>query len=140
VADQITDEIEKDLFVGRPAVIDSAGQWVLVAVTLGIAYIVYWLKSLSVRYRLTTQRVRIERGLFSTTQDNVELFRVDRFDLHRPFGMRLLGNCVLEMRSADANVGIVRIHGIPNLEGLADTLRECSLKERTRRRVTTLAD
>ena len=30
------------------------------------------------------------------------------------------------------------IYGIPNLETLADTLRECSLKERTRRRVTTL--
>jgi hypothetical protein len=27
--------------------------------------------------------------------------------------------------------------GIPNLESLADTLRECSLRERTRRQVTT---
>jgi hypothetical protein len=31
----------------------------------------------------------------------------------------------------------VRIEGIPNLDTLSDTLRECSLRERTRRRVTT---
>ena len=31
----------------------------------------------------------------------------------------------------------VIIYGIPHLEQLADTLRECSLRERTRRRVTT---
>jgi hypothetical protein len=32
----------------------------------------------------------------------------------------------------------VTISGIANLENLADTLRECSLTERTRRRITTL--
>ena len=133
-------EIEKDLFVGRPAVVSSVWQWLLVIVTLGIAYLVFWVRNLSVRYEITTQRVKIERGLLSTTKDNVELFRVDQFDIHKPLGMRLLGYCVLQMRSADANVGTVTIHGIPNLEALADTLRECSLKERTRRRVMTLAD
>ena len=133
-------EIEKNLFVGRPAIVSSVWQWLLVVVTLGIAYLVYWIRNLSVRYEITTQRVKIERGLLSTTKDNVELFRVDQFDLYKPFGMRLLGYCVLQMRSADANVGTVTIHGVPNLEALADTLRECSLKERTRRKVMTLAD
>ena len=32
------------------------------------------------------------------------------------------------------------IKGIPDIEQLADTLRECSLKERTRRRVTTFVE
>jgi hypothetical protein len=31
----------------------------------------------------------------------------------------------------------VILYGIPDLEHLADTLRECSLRERSRRRVTT---
>jgi hypothetical protein len=30
--------------------------------------------------------------------------------------------------------------GVPDLERLADTLRECSLKERARRRVTTFVE
>jgi len=34
----------------------------------------------------------------------------------------------------------VMIKGVPQLDQLADTLRECSLRERTRRRVTTFVD
>ena len=68
-------EEERELFVGRPAPITSVGQWVLVVITLGIAYLVYWIRSLSLHYRITTQRIQIEHGLLSTIKDNVELFR-----------------------------------------------------------------
>jgi len=81
--------------------------------------------------------VRLERGLFSKLKENVELFRIDHFDVHKPFGMRLLGHCVVHLRSSDTSFPSVLISGIPGLEALADTLRECSLRERTRRRVTT---
>jgi hypothetical protein len=32
------------------------------------------------------------------------------------------------------------IQGVPQLEELADLLRECSLRERTRRRITTFVE
>ncbi len=89
------------------------------------------------RYEITTQRVRIEQGLFSKAKETVELFRIDHFDLLKPLGMRLLGQCRVQLRSSDTNFPDVVIFGIPDLERLADTLRECSLKERARRRVTT---
>jgi hypothetical protein len=130
-------ETEQPLFVGRQATVYSLGQWTVVILTLGIAYLVYWVQSRSVRYTLTTQRIQIERGLFSTLKVSVELFRIDDFDIHRPFGMRVLGYCVLHLRSSDPDLGSVEIYGIPNLDVLADTLRECSLRERSRRRVTT---
>jgi uncharacterized membrane protein YdbT with pleckstrin-like domain len=130
-------ESEKPLFTGHPAAITSAWQWPVVVVTLGIAYLVYWLQSLATKYEITTQRVRIERGLLSKTKESVELFRIDHFDLHKPLGMRLAGHCLLHLRSSDASFATVIIYGIPNLEALADTLRECSLRERARRRVTT---
>ncbi|MBF8300783.1 MAG: hypothetical protein HW394_1153 [Acidobacteria bacterium] len=133
-------EVERELFAGRPKPLTSAGQWALVVATLGIAYLVYWVRSLSVRYLITTQRVRIERGLFSTTTDNVELFRIDHFDLHKPFGMRILNECMLHLRSSDPHFPTVMIRGVPQLERLADTLRDCSLRERTRRRVTTFVE
>ena len=132
--------VEKELFVGHPAVIYDIGQWFLVVLTLGIAYIVYWFKSISTTYQITNQRIRIERGVFSKIKDNVELFRIDDYDLHKPLGMRLAGQCLLHLRSSDPMQQEVKIYGIPNLEQLADTLRECSLKERTRRRITTLID
>jgi membrane protein YdbS with pleckstrin-like domain len=130
-------ETETTLFQGHPAVIYSAWQWVAVVLTLGIAWLYYWLKSRSTRFEITTQRVRIERGLFSTVKDSIEIFRIDHFDLHKPLGMRLVGNCLLHLRSSDASFVTVILYGIPGLEKLADTMRECSLRERTRRRVTT---
>jgi len=133
-------EVERELFVGRPTPITSVGQWAIVAITVGLAYLVYWVRSLSVYYRITTQRVQIEHGLFSTMKDNIELFRIDHFDLHKPLGMRLLNEAVLHLRSTDPHFPTVMIQGVPDLERLADTLRECSLKERTRRRVTTFVE
>ena len=133
-------ETEKPLFTGHPAVIYSAWQWLAVAATLGIAWLYYWLQSIATAYQITTQRVRIERGLLSKTKENVELFRIDHFDLHKPLGMRLAGHCLLHLRSSDASFPVVMILGIPNLEALADTLRECSLRERTRRKVTTFVE
>ena len=55
-------------------------------------------------------------------------------------GMRLVGQCQLHLRSSDPDQQTVFIYGIPDLEKLADTLRECSLRERKRRRITTLLD
>ena len=130
-------EAERPLFTGHPATVFSLWQWVVVVLTLGIGLLFYWFKSLSTTYEITTQRVRIERGLLSKTKESVELFRIDHFDLHKPLGMRLLGYCLLHLRSSDASFETVIIYGIPGLESLADTLRECSLRERTRRRVTT---
>ena len=130
-------EVEQSLFTGHPAVIYSAWQWIAVVLTLGIALVFFWLKSLATTYEITSQRVRIERGILSKVKDSIELFRIDHFDLHKPLGMRLVGYCLLHLRSSDASFETVILYGIPNLEQLADTLRECSLRERTRRRVTT---
>jgi uncharacterized membrane protein YdbT with pleckstrin-like domain len=133
-------EIEKMLFSGHPAAIYNIGHWLVVLLTLGLGYIAYWIKSRATRYEITTQRIRIEHGLFSTIKENVELFRIDDFDLHKPLGMRLVGHCSLHLRSSDPDQQTVFIYGIPDLEELSDTLRECALKERKRRRITTLID
>ena len=130
-------EAETVLFSGHPQVIHTLWQWLAVVLTLGIAYLYYWVRSLSTRYEITTQRVRIERGILSKAKESAELFRIDHFDLLKPLGMRLLGQCLVQLRSTDTNFPTVVIFGIPDLERLADTLRECSLRERARRRVTT---
>ena len=129
---------EKVLFAGHPAVIFSLWQWAAVLCTLGIAYLYYWVQRLSTRYEITTQRVRIEKGILSKSKESVELFRIDHFDVLKPLGMRLAGHCLLQLRSSDTNFSTVVIFGVPDLERLADTLRECSLRERARRRITTV--
>jgi membrane protein YdbS with pleckstrin-like domain len=129
---------EKVLFAGHPAVVFSMWQWAAVLCTLGIAYLFYWVQRLSTRYEITSQRVRIEKGILSKSKESVELFRIDHFDVLKPLGMRLAGHCLLQLRSTDTNFSTVVIYGVPDLEKLADTLRECSLRERARRRITTV--
>jgi membrane protein YdbS with pleckstrin-like domain len=131
-------EVEKPLFTGHPAVVYSTWQGLAAVLTLGIALIPYWFRSLATTFEITSQRVRIERGLLSKVKESVELFRIDHFELRKPIGMRLAGFCLLHLRSSDAGFETVILYGIRNLEKLADTLRECSLRERTRRRVTAL--
>ena len=126
---------ERVLFQGHPAPVTSAWQWLLVAVTIGIAYLVYWMKSLALTYEITSQRIRVERGLFATRKDSVELFTIEHFDIRKPLGMRIAGHCILQLRSSDSSFSDFSLYGIPQLEAIADTMRECSLAERKRRQV-----
>jgi membrane protein YdbS with pleckstrin-like domain len=154
-------ELERDLYAGHPALIYSAGQALpilaaiaaaVVAILAGApaAYAVagfvllvaiiclyYYAKSARTHYQITTQRIKLERGLLSKVQESLELFRIDHFELHRPIGMRLVGQGSLHLFSSDAELENFYIYGVPNLEGLADTLRNCQLRERSRRGLTT---
>jgi uncharacterized membrane protein YdbT with pleckstrin-like domain len=97
----------------------------------------YYVKSRRVFYRITTQRIKLERGILSKVQESLELFRVDHFELRKPLGSRILGMSSLHIFSSDAELGNFSIYGVPRLELLADELRECQLRERTRRSTTT---
>jgi len=153
-------EVEKDLFAGHPAMICNAVQWlwmpVIIAAVAGaiaagldglmaaagglvllvIVALYYWWKSVSKTYRITTQRIKLESGVLGKVQESLELFRIDHFELHKPLGMRLTGNCALRLFTSDEELKKFYLYGIPNLEPLADTLRECQLRERKRRGIT----
>ncbi|HEY2472772.1 MAG TPA: PH domain-containing protein [Terracidiphilus sp.] len=160
-------ETEKTLFSGSPAMIYSVGQvmpFVVVLLLAGIAiylldyenqagYITYavlaalvacgvillryYIRSRAIHYTITTQRIKLDRGWLSKVQESLELFRVDHFELRQPVGMRLLGQARLHLYSSDAEMENFSIYGVPNLQALADQLRECQLRERARRSLTT---
>jgi hypothetical protein len=127
--------VERVLFAGRPAALYSVGRWILTILTLGIAGLCYWIASLSTRFELTTQRVRIDRGVFSRSRQDTELYRIDDIALEQPLGMRMVGHAVLYLRSTDRSTPEIRLYGIPGLAALGEKLRECSLRERERRGV-----
>jgi len=157
-------ETEKDLFAGHPAVIYSAQQVLYFAAVIALAavigyyvgsrdgilytvlgglaacvviYLSFYLKSLGTHYEITTQRIKLGRGVLSQRQESLELFRIDHFELTKPLGMRLVGQAALRLFSSDAELEKFYVYGVPNLEALAETLRECQLRERTRRGLTT---
>ena len=157
-------EVEQQLFAGHPAIIYKIGQFVLFMVLIviavvigyavgsgpqvfyvflgcaaacGIVYLWLYLRSITTHYTITTQRIRVEHGLFSKVQENLEMFRIDHFELSKPITWRLLGQARLRLFSSDMEFARFTIYAIPNLESLANTLRECQLRERTRRGLTT---
>jgi membrane protein YdbS with pleckstrin-like domain len=157
-------QTEKDLFAGHPAVFYSATQFVpfliLIGAAIAIAYFVrtgagilytvlglavlcailylsLYLKSRRIHYRITTQRLKLEWGVLSKTQESLELFRIDHFELRKPLGMRMLGYAQLHLFSSDADFSNFSVYGVPNVEALSETLRECQLRERVRRGLTT---
>jgi membrane protein YdbS with pleckstrin-like domain len=109
---------------------------IFVVICAGIC-LFYYLKSWSIRYQITTQRIKLERGLLSKVQESLELFRIDHFELRKPLGRRLLGQASLHLFSSDRELENFSIYGVPNLESLADELRNCQLRERARRGLTT---
>jgi membrane protein YdbS with pleckstrin-like domain len=106
-------------------------------IACGILCIHFYLRSRRTHYEITTQRIKLERNLLSKKQESLELFRIDHFEFLKPFGMRLLGYSELHVFSSDAEFENFYVYGVPNLEALAETLRDCQLRERTRRGLTT---
>lgn len=118
----------------RPGAVCSL---LVLVVSWGAIGAYFYTKSRTVHYTITTQRIKLERGMLSKRQGNLELFRIDHFELRKPLGMRLLGQSALHLFSSDAEFEDFYIYGVPNLEVLAETLRERQLGERTRRGLTT---
>ena len=131
---------ERELFAGRPALVFSLGGYLAAVFTLGLALLVYWHRRASIKYVITSQRIQLERGILSQARHNIELFRIDDYEIHRPLGMRIVGHAELRLKSSDRNTPDLVIRGIPGLEGLAEELRECGLRERERRGVKVWAD
>ncbi len=122
--------------------IDQNNQYILYLclfflVSCVVIGLVYYSKSRRIFYEITTQRIKIEHGILSKIQESLELFRIDHFELRKPLGSRLLGQASLHIFSTDAELENFSIYGVPRLEELADELRECQLRERTRRSTTT---
>jgi len=127
--------VERGLFEGHPDVIYSVRQLGWVVMTLGLAALKYYFESRATKVTITSQRVKIETGMISKDLQALELFRVQHFEVLRPLDMRLLGYCVLHVRSSDPALPDLRLYGIKKLHVAAENLRDLALKERDRRRV-----
>ena len=130
---------ETTFFKGHSATFYSIGQYVWAILTIGIAAIVYWVRAQARSYEITNQRIKIEVGLLSKDQTNLELFRVDHVSVKKPIGMRLVGYGYVELATSDSNEPRVVLSGLRDFESLAEHIRECSLRERQRRGIRAMA-
>lgn len=130
------EQAERVLFEGRPAVIPGVGAAVICVLTLGLAVLFYWLRSLSRHYRITTERVVVESGILSKTTEQVDLYRITDYVVERPFGQRLLGTGNLALEAMDRTTPQLRITAIrTDVMDLYERIRQATEREKKRRGV-----
>jgi len=100
--------------------------WTVLAgvVVSGLIYIIpVFLRIISRRYRLTSQRLFIERGILNQTIDQTELIRVDDVRLEKTLVDRLFGLGTVSLLSTDVSDRLVVIEGIDNADRVAEAVR-----------------
>ncbi len=78
---------------------------------------------LQTRYKLTSERLIIERGIISQTIDQTELIRVDDVRIHKTLLDRLFGLASIEIMSTDTTDSSVTIAGVPDGDQVAEMIR-----------------
>lgn len=75
------------------------------------------------RYRLTSQRLFIERGLLGTTTDQMELTRVEDIRVQKSFMDRVFGVGTVDLLTTDVTDHGVVLAGIANPDIVAELIR-----------------
>ncbi len=130
---------EELLYQGRPAVIQGIGGLLLAILTLGISVLVNYIATRGTSYKITTQRIVIERGVFSKRMEQVDLYRVVDYIVERPFGQRIMGTGNIVLEAMDKTTPEIRIDGVKtDVVALYERLRYCTEQEKKKRNVRVL--
>ena len=133
---QPTDTKEEVLFEGHPALLPSLGAWIVTILTVGLALLYFALRSKSQHYRLTSERIVIETGIFSKRMDQIDIYRINDYIVERPFGQRLIGTGNLVLTAMDRSTPEVRLLGLKtDVVALYERLRKATENEKRRRGV-----
>ena len=130
---------EELLFSGRPALIQGLGGLLLAILTLGLSVVVAWFRTRGVHYKITSQRVVIEHGVFSKRMEQLDLYRVVDYVVERPLGQRIMGTGNIILEAMDKTSPEIRIVGIKtDVMSLYEKLRYSTEQEKKKRNVRVL--
>ena len=97
-----------------------------------------WWTNRTTAYELTSQRLRITRGILNRRLDELELYRVKDYVMVQPLFLRLFGLGNITLISSDASTPTVAIRAIPGVADVREKLRTAVQTERDRKRVREL--
>lgn len=130
---------EELLFSGHPAVIQGFGGLLLAILTLGISALVSYVRTRGISYKVTTQRIVVERGVFSKRMEQIDLYRVVDYVVERPFGQRIMGTGNIILEAMDKTTPEIRIDGVKtDVMKLYEHLRYATEAEKKKRNVRLL--
>lgn len=133
MAAEATEEV---LFEGRPALLPGLGSLLIAILTVGLGLIWLWLRTRQHSYRITSQRIVIDEGLFSKTLQQVDLYRVNDYVVERPFSQRVMGTGNIVLQTMDKTTPTIRLVDLStDVVALYERLRKATEAEKLRRGV-----
>jgi len=89
----------------------------------------------AIRWVLTTERLRVVRGILSRSTEEVELTRVRDVSYEQSLAQRALGIGTVTVVGTDATAPEVTLHDVENPEQVKELIREAVRDQRRRHRV-----
>lgn len=124
---------ERILFQGHPAVIGSVTRLLISIFTLGIGAVWYWLRSINTQYLITSQRIVVERGIFSKEIETIEIYQVDDIQLEKPLNQRLMGTGNIRLLTRDITAPKLMLNRLPmDVRELYEQMRPCIQQARAK--------
>jgi len=94
-----------------------------------------WIALNFLTYEITTERVKVIKGIFGKRTDELELYRVKDTSLIEPFVFRMFGVGNISIVTNDATTPGLELHAIKNAKDVREKLRasieECRARKRT---------
>ena len=97
-----------------------------------------WLVIRTTVYELTSERLKLRRGVLNKHLDEVELYRVRDSQLEQPFFLRLFGLGNILLQTSDRSHPSVRLRAIRDGEQLYERVRAAVEESRARKGVREL--
>ena len=128
---------EEVIWRGSPSAAVDFWWYVSCLLILPIPWVLWrWISRRSEVTEITTQRIRVTRGLLSKRVEELELYRVRDHTFVQPFALRIFGCGDLVLNTADFTTPTVTLSAIPADQSLRDALRnaieECRDRKRAR--------
>jgi uncharacterized membrane protein YdbT with pleckstrin-like domain len=97
-----------------------------------------WLVIRNTVYELTSERLKLRRGVLNKHLDEVELYRVRDYQLEQPFFLRLFGLGHIVLQTSDRSHPSLRLRAIREGEQLYEQIRAAVEQARARKGVREL--
>jgi hypothetical protein len=92
--------------------------------------------SLTLRYRITDERILITQGLFGKATENIELIRIQDMSHKQSFGERLINVGDITLRSHDSSNPVFYLKNVTNPAEVHEILRRAVLAARKKHNFT----
>ena len=136
----MADESEQTLWKGSSSQLLHFGTyllcglfcWLVVPIFIAVSK---WVQTRCRVYEITTERIKITRGVFSRQTEQVELYRLRDYTLVEPFWLRIFGLGNILLTTADDSTPSLTIEAVPEAGALRDQIRKHVELRRDRKRV-----